>query len=290
MAYRTIAIKNRCKLSYSLNYLVARGENETRIHLSEISKIIVESTQVSITSSLISEISSRKIKLIFCNEKHNPEAELIPYYGSHNTSLRVKEQTNWDKNVANEIWSVIVKYKIFNQKKVLEKYNHTEKASLLNHYIEEVKFGDSTNREGHSAKVYFNALFGNEFSRSNDSIQNVYLNYGYTILLSMFNREICSRGYLTQIGIHHKNEYNHFNLSCDLMEPFRPIVDDYTLSGILDDENYKSILNNQGSVRVVYNNKEILLENLINIFVGSVIKALNTQNISLIKNFESYEL
>jgi CRISPR-associated endonuclease Cas1 subtype II len=203
---------------------------------------------------------------------------------------RVKEQTNWDKNVANEIWSVIVKYKIFNQKKVLEKYNHTEKASLLNHYIEEVKFGDSTNREGHSAKVYFNALFGNEFSRSNDSIQNVYLNYGYTILLSMFNREICSRGYLTQIGIHHKNEYNHFNLSCDLMEPFRPIVDDYTLSGILDDENYKSILNNQGSVRVVYNNKEILLENLINIFVGSVIKALNTQNISLIKNFESYEL
>ena len=82
-----------------------------------------------------------------------------------------------------------------------------------------------TNREGHAVKVYFNALFGNGFSRTLDCFENAALNYGYSILLSCFTREIVCNGYLTLIGLFHDSQDNPFNLASDLMEPFRPIVD-----------------------------------------------------------------
>ena len=290
MAFRTVSISQRCKLSYSLNYLIIRGEEEKRIHLSEISKLILQSTQIFISSSLLSELSKRKIKLIICDEKHNPEAEMVSYYGAHNSSLRVKEQISWNENTLSEVWKTLIKYKIQNQSKVLKKYGCDDAKSMLDIYAENVQLGDLSNREGHAAKVYFNALFGNDFTRSNNSVINTFLNYGYTILLSMFNREIVSRGYLTQLGIHHKNEFNYFNLSCDIIEPFRPIIDDYAKTGVLDEENFKSKLNNIGAVKLTYNDKQTFLENGITLFVGSVIKAIESNDISELINYQDYEL
>lgn len=78
---------------------------------------------------------------------------------------------------------------------------------MLQEYIREIQFGDATNREGHAAKVYFNALFGKEFSRTNDVPINAALNYGYGIILSLANREIVSNGYITQIGLFHDNMF-----------------------------------------------------------------------------------
>ena len=89
----------------------------------------------------------------------------------------------------------------------------------------QVELLDASNREGHAAKVYFNALFGMDFTRSADISINAALNYGYSLLLSAFNREISANGYLTQLGIYHNNMFNHFNLACDFMEPYRVIVD-----------------------------------------------------------------
>ena len=96
---------------------------------------------------------------------------------------------------------------------------------MLAQLVPEVRSGDTTNREAHAARIYFQALFGQGFSRDDDTPVNAALNYGYSILLSAVNREIVARGYLTQCGICHRNEFNQFNLSCDFMEPFRPIVD-----------------------------------------------------------------
>ena len=93
-------------------------------------------------------------------------------------------------------------------------------AELLQGYLEEITYGDATNREGHAAKVYFNALFGKDFTRTDDLLINTALNYGYSILLSAFNREIVLNGYLTQLGLFHDNMFNRFNLASDLMEPF----------------------------------------------------------------------
>ena len=113
-----------------------------------------------------------------------------------------------------------------NQANVLHKAGFTE-AEKLYDYAQNVIFFDQTNREGHAAKVYFNRLFGKNFSREYECDINSALDYGYAILLSVFNREVVINGYITQLGIRHINEYNQFNLSCDIMEPFRVIVDWY---------------------------------------------------------------
>lgn len=289
MGFRTVVIKKRCKLSYSLNYLVYRGEEEYQINLQEISTLIIESTAVSFTTSLISELSARKINVIFCNNKHNPEAQLIPFDGCHNSSIKIKEQLNWSESIKLKVWSKIVELKIKAQRDNMIKYECDEEI-LLKNYAESIEEGDSSNREGHAAKVYFNSIFGKDFTRSSSVFINTILNYGYTILLSHINRYVVSCGYMTQLGIHHKSEYNSFNLSCDLIEPFRPIVDSYALSGLLNEENYKRKLSNLDSIKIVIKNQKTNLENALKIFCSSVFKALNEDDESMIIMYEDYEL
>ena len=96
---------------------------------------------------------------------------------------------------------------------------------MLREYVQQMQWNDATNREGHAAKVYFNALFGMDFSRSQDCPINAALNYGYSLILSAVNREIVTNGYITQLGLFHDNMFNQFNLGSDLMEPFRVLVD-----------------------------------------------------------------
>ena len=86
MNWRIVVISKRAKLDYQLGYLVVRNEEVTKIHLSEISTILIESTAATVTTSLLAELTKKKIKVIFCDEKRNPSSELVGYYGSHDTS------------------------------------------------------------------------------------------------------------------------------------------------------------------------------------------------------------
>ena len=88
MGWRTIVVSKNCKLSYKNDYLIVRDDNLKMIHLSEINTIIIENGMASITSYLINELANNKIKLIICDEKHNPSCEMVPYYGSFNTSKK----------------------------------------------------------------------------------------------------------------------------------------------------------------------------------------------------------
>ena len=231
MGWRTIVVNKNCKLSYKNEYLVIRSETLETIHLSEINIIIIENGMVSITSYLINELINNKIKLIFCDEMHNPAGEVIPYYGSFNTSKKIQNQINWNKNRKIKVWEHIVKYKIHNQAMLLKKLNINGYNKLLE-YEEDVKNGDITNREGHAAKIYFNLLFGEKFIRGSNNSINAALDYGYSIILSIMNKEIVSKGYITQIGLKHRNEYNPFNLTSDLMEPFRPLIDEIVFNNM----------------------------------------------------------
>ena len=233
MSWRIVVISKRAKLDYQLGYMVVRSEEITKIHLGEIATVIIESTAVSITTSLLAELTKKKIKVIFCDEKRNPSSELIGYYGSHDTSNKVRKQIQWSKNVKETIWTEIVTEKIRKQKELLE-YLGKDEAILLNSYIKEIRLNDETNREGHAAKVYFNALFGLDFTRTADSLTNAALNYGYSIILSTFTREIVANGYITQLGLFHDNMFNQFNLASDLMEPFRVLVDKEVINNDLD--------------------------------------------------------
>ena len=284
MSWRTVVISSNAKLDYQIGYMVVRGEKTTKIHLNEIGMLIVESTAVSMTSYLLSELMKNKIKVVFCDEKRNPCSELVSYYGSHDTSSKIRKQIEWTKDDKDHIWTEIVSEKIKQQALMLQRYQK-EEANMLFEYMEEVEIGDITNREGHAAKVYFNTLFGKKFTRTDENPINAALNYGYGIILSIFNREIVSSGYLTQIGLFHDNMFNQFNLSSDLMEPFRPLVDQLVVE--LKPEKFET---EEKRKMLELLNKEVeicgkmeVVTNAIKIYCRSVFDALNDRDISLIR-------
>ena len=291
MTWRIVSISSVAKLDLRLNYLVVRGEELKRIHLSEISILIIENTAVSLTAALLCELNKRKIKIIFCDEKRNPYGEIIPYYGSHDTTEKLRSQIAWKEGSKGSVWTEIVKEKIAQQRDVLRKNNHSQEAEMLDDYIKETKMGDSTNREGHAAKVYFNALFGKEFSRGTESSINASLNYGYSIILSAVNREIAVSGYFTQLGIFHDNMFNPYNLGSDLMEPFRPIIDETVINMMpeeLNTENKKVLLNVLNK-EVMIDEKKNFLINAIRIYCKSVLDAVSENDTNLLR-FCKYEI
>ncbi len=290
MSFRTVVIKSRCKLEYSLNYLVYRTpESEKRICLDEITTLIIQNTGVAITAALLSMMMEKKIKVIFCDCKSNPQGELIPYYGAYNNHEKISNQIKWKGETMNNLWSLIIYKKIYGQKRNLDFLGRDDSSNKLNEYIEQIVPGDATNREGHAAKVYFNSCFGNDFSRSSDCSINAFLNYGYSIILSALNREIKSFGYLTELGIHHIGEENPFNLSCDFMEPLRPLIDYLILSGKINDENFKSEMINVLNAMVSYDGRNMILDNAIHCYVQCLLSVLNENNIEKVR-FIEYEL
>ncbi|EMB32450.1 type II CRISPR-associated endonuclease Cas1 [Treponema denticola] len=288
MSWRTVVISNRAKLDLHLNHLVVRGEKTQKVFIEEISVLIIETTAVSITAALLNELIKQKVKVIFCDEKRNPASELIGYYGSHDTSEKIRLQIKWDKNIKQLVWTEVVTEKIRQQKYLLEKLNLPQ-ASLLAEYITDIDINDKTNKEAHAAKAYFAALFGAGFSRSLDIPINAALNYGYSILLSAFNREIIANGYITQLGIFHDNMFNPFNLGSDLMEPFRPLVDAevFKLNPQKFEHEEKLKIVSVINKKVLINNKEHYLNKAIEIFVHSIFDALNEKDISQIKFYRN---
>ena len=289
MSFRTVVISNQSKLSYKNRFLVVKQDNDEKyVHLSEIDTIIVDSIAVSISSYLLKELSDSKINIIFCDEKHNPFGELSSYYSSHNTSKKIQKQITWLKESKDKMWQNIIKNNIINQALMLNKIK-SDKYELLLSYIEDVLSADKTNREGHAAKVYFNELFGKDFVRNESDEINAALNYGYAILLSTINKEVISNGYLTQLGIHHKNEFNEFNLSCDLMEPFRIIIDNfvyYNQNRELNTE-YKLDIINIFNNRYSYEGKNYVLKDIIKMYVKNTLESMD--NLENYKEFSIYE-
>lgn len=283
MSWRTVIITGRCKLDYKMGYMVQRAQETRRIYLDEVAILLIENPAVSLTGCLLEQLVERKIRVIFCDAKRSPMAELVPYHGSHDSADRIRKQIRWQNSTKALIWRSIVQNKIAKQARLLEERGHLKEAAMLKTYVEQVEPLDESNREGHAAKVYFNALFGMEFSRGQDTPVNAALNYGYSILLSAFNREVAMGGYLAQLGIFHDNMFNHFNLSCDLMEPYRILVDRRVVAAPPDEFTKEEkrrlwdILNDT----VVIDGKRQTVLNSIKIYCYSVWESLNTGEISL---------
>lgn len=287
MSWRTVVISNRCKLDLNMGYMVVRGEETKRVFLEEIGILLLENTQISMTAALLSALNKNKTRVIFCDERRNPYGELAPYYGSHDSSKKIREQIKWSNDWKTLIWTVIVREKISNQAKLLKRIGCEEACILLEKYIDEIEFGDASNREGHAAKVYFNAIFGKNFSRSQENPINSALNYGYGLILSAFNREVAANGYISQIGIYHDNMFNPYNLSCDLMEPFRILVDKKVIELNMGNEvfdvpikrNLISLLSD--TVKIEGNNQTVL--NAIKIYCKSIFDAISHNDESMLK-------
>lgn len=275
-----------------MGHMVIRDfENKiTKIYLKDISHVILTTTEISITAALMNEFQKQKIKLIISDEKGNPSAELTPLYNSFNSTEKIKAQIKWKKTTKQYLWQLIIKEKIKKQMYHL-KDKGLDEYKLLETYINQVRLNDKTNREAHAAKVYFNALFGKNFSRNDSSSLNACLNYGYAIILSTINRTLVSMGYLTQLGIFHDNMFNQFNLSSDIIEVWRILIDmevcnmDYNVFDSCKKINLISILNQ----KVKFDGKTYFVNQAIYLYCKSIIDALNENDISLVR-FPEYEL
>lgn len=290
MGWRTVLISGRAKLDLKLNNLVIRKEEIVKIHIPEIAVLIIDSTMVSFTTALIEKLIAEKVKIIFCGKDHNTIGEIVNYYNKHNSPLMIRKQISWQNNSKQKTWREITKEKI-NRQALLLKFIGNENANLLLEYKSQVQDGDVSNREGHAAKVYFNSLFGKDFSRSQDNPTNAMLNFGYSILLSIFTREITSSGYLTQLGIFHENQFNYYNLSSDLMEPLRPMIDNivYFYEPEKFDKEEKIAILKIMDEEVFVGKTRYTLLNAVNEYCKSVFLALEKGEEQLIK-FIDYEL
>ncbi len=278
MAFRTVFIESPCRLSYKSGYLVVRKEDETaKVHLSEISTIVLQTMQVFISAFLMAELAKEKISLVISDEAHNPIGQYLPLYGAHNASKRVQEQINWGEPIKKRVWQHVIRDKITAQAGFLKEREYEKEAKLLSSIVPEVRSGDTTNREAQAARIYFAALFGSSFTRDLDIPINAALNYGYAVLLSMVNREVVSRGVLSQVGICHRNEYNQFNLSCDLMEPFRPAVDKLVVDylAVDFDSDMRRVLGDLGNTYVDYRDGSYRLSSVVSQYIQQCLNALN---------------
>lgn len=287
MGWRVLAVSSRSKLELKMNYLVIRNETIKRVHLDEISVLMIENTGCSLTVALLEALWKKKINVIFCDSKRNPSAQVLPFSSRFESNSQLFAQLAWKTDMTKQVWAEIVKQKIIKQSENLRRVN-PELADKLIGYTKEIEPGDITNREGHAAKVYFNAIFYPDYSRDDLCVENAALNYGYAIILSCINRIIVSCGYSTQLGIFHKNTYNQFNLGCDLMEPFRPLVD-YKVStldlgdALSQDNKYKliDVLNEE----VYIDDKKTTVLNAMQIYAKGVFSSIEKEDMSFFKEY-----
>lgn len=277
MGWRTVIVNTHSKLSYKNNHLIFKDASRTElIHLSEVDILLLETTDIIVSTMLIKRLVDENILVIFCDDKRLPTAYLMPYYGRHDSSLQLSRQIAWNEDVKAEIWTTIIAQKILNQAFYLGSCGFLEKSQSVIDLYHGLDLFDPSNREGHAARIYFNALFGNDFSREQDSDVNAALDYGYTLILSMFAREIVLSGCMTQFGLKHANQFNQFNLASDIMEPFRPIID-----RIVYENRNSSFVKIKRELFTIfsdtfhYNDKDMYLSNIISDYTKKVIQALN---------------
>ncbi len=228
MAFRVVLIENEVAIKVKLNNLViTRDGKDIWVPLDDISMIVMDNLSSVITARLLCQLSEAGIGLMLCNQQHLPSGFYSAYDNHSRSSKVIGYQIGKDRGYYDNLWREIVAAKVTNQAK---SYFRLMKDDIgrnkIIDFTNNISPGDKTNREAHAAKVYFNLLMGSSFSRGNDDILlNSGLDYGYAILRGYIARACVGYGLNTQLGIHHKSEYNRFNLVDDLMEPFRPIVD-----------------------------------------------------------------
>ena len=277
MGWRTVVVNTHSKLSYKNNHLIFKDASRTElIHLSEVDILLLETTDIVLSTMLIKRLVDENILVIFCDDKRLPTAYLMPYYGRHDSSLQLSRQITWNEEAKAQVWTTIIAQKILNQAFYLGSCGFLEKSQSVIDLYHGLDLFDPSNREGHAARIYFNTLFGNDFSREQDNDVNAALDYGYTLILSMFAREIVLSGCMTQFGLKHANQFNQFNLASDIMEPFRPIID-----RIVYENRSSSFVKIKRELFTIfsdtfhYNDKDMYLSNIISDYTKKVIQALN---------------
>ena len=288
MGYRQVIIKKSEKLHFKDNQLIIdKDESSIKVPLEDISYILIEDSSTILTTRLLAELGKNAISLIVCDEKFEPTSIMYPYNYHFKQLDVISHQLEIDDSIKNEFWNQIVKRKIENSIRVLEMTSKEEfPISKLTEYINEITDGDSKNREGLAAKMYFRSLFGSDFIRFYDDNVNAALNYGYTIIASAIIRNLAVYGLNTYLGIHHSSKINNFNLAYDFLEPYRSVVDKFVYDNKDDivlplSFEFRKKLINLLNKEVLHQNKKYTIEYSIGLLIKSYIKSFSSGEIKL---------
>lgn len=284
MSHRIIYIeKCECLKLYLDNLKVKYNDDDLILPLSDIQILVIDNYKSSLTVSLINKLTEYNICTILCGIDHIPKSYILPMNGHFSQSGNINKQICWNENKKKVIHQKIVKAKIKNQAEIL-KCNYKNKYIIekLYQFENEVELDDKTNREGLAAKIYFRELFGDDFIRFDNDVINAGLNYGYSIFRSLITSIIVAKGYLPNLGIFHKGKQNMFNLSDDVIEVFRPIIDNYVFNNMREDILFKQE-HREALIQLVYKKIEIdgrkqTVSNAIYIYIESILKELETDS------------
>lgn len=240
MIKRTIAITTPCHLSLRQEQMLVRsklieGDAGKTVPVEDMGLLLMEHQQVTVTQGLLAKMMAHNVAVVNCNEQHHPIGMLLNFEGNTTQTETFIAQAEAAKPLKKQLWQQVVKAKVGNQARVLEAMGHD--AGRLYKLAQEVRSGDTDNREGAAAVYYWPRVFksfpGFQRGREGDYPNNL-LNYGYAILRAVVARAVVGSGLHPTLGLFHRNRYNAFCLADDLMEPYRPLVDQ-VVAGIVRD-------------------------------------------------------
>lgn len=284
MGWRVVSIENPAHLSLERGSLVVKRDEIVKLSIEDIDTVVIDNYAVTMSANLLSELAVNNVATIICDTSHIPCTIVTPLSQHSRQSKVTQIQIAMSQPLRKNLWQAIVKQKIVNQAAVLSKFGYDETAGKLIKLTTEVRSGDTTNRESIAARLYFADLF-DDATRRKPTWYNSALNYTYAIVRSVVARSIAARGLVPSLGLFHHNELNSFNLADDVIEPYRPFVDDYVLSvisirhvGDIGDSSLTKedrrlaidILNNY----VMINNKQFTVRDAVDITIESLVRAI----------------
>lgn len=265
----------------------SQRDKELIIPLKDIHTLIIDNYKTVLSTQLINAFTKYNINVVLCNIQHMPQSLIIPHQGSKSAPMMLRKQLSWTNVTKSIVHMNIVKAKIYNQLNLLKFTNcDIESITMVESFYNTLEIGDTTNREGLAAKVYFRALFGKTFKRFKDDVINDGLNYGYSILRSQISKAILAKGLHPSLGFFHHGPENHFNLSDDFIEPFRPLIDIYVYEFMLEEQvltkDHRLNLIIQTTKDIYYKNLKHTFFNVINQYIDGIIAYVETGDLTKI--------
>ncbi|MBN4083656.1 type II CRISPR-associated endonuclease Cas1 [Mycoplasma sp. CSL10137] len=275
------------------NLIVKNSQGKITIPTNDIETVIFENTRINISMPLINKLIEQGVNIIFCDHRHLPIAQIIPFSGYFDNKV-FNTQINWNYEYKGKTWKHIVELKIINSKNLIKSIipNSFEVVTKLTEYQKDIKLYDLSNREGHAAKVYFNLLFGKDFKRDKNIAKdfiNICLNYGYTVMIAYVSRALVSKGFDNRIGIFHKRFDNNIPLACDIVEPIRCYVDKITYEIIklqkednnINFKDFKKRFFEGLQEHIVVNSKRIKVVDYINLLIKGLLEHKNIKELEI---------
>ncbi len=283
MGYRVIYIEKCEYLRLYLDNLKVEVKKDTLlIPVSDIQILVIDNYQSNLSVPLINKLTDNNVCTIICGVDHLPKSYILPMNGHFSSSGNLARQINWKQERKDVMHARIVQMKILNQIEILKTNNKSfEVEKKLYEFVDSVEMGDCTNREGLAAKMYFRELFGHDFIRFEEDVVNAGLNYGYAIFRSLITSIIVAKGYIANLGIFHKGKQNMFNLSDDIIEVFRPIVDNYVFNNMMDEiifkQEHREALIQLTNKKISIDGRKQTVANAISFYLDSIFNYLNEE-------------